>query len=224
MQTKNDNPKFNPEALSFINKQLINELAKAKTELERNLESQIQDFNQKLDKHHHINVYGGRVGTATSPDLLPYKWIIVNYNNESTNETRNYMLALNQDLLDLKTGNPHSCFGKLQFWRGLKGIVEVGGSPNDAPVKLVTNEVSKDRSPEKYYELHYCAHKAFPTALVRSSRNGNDSPWDLSIAVGELESFKSVELDLASPGYSPSEAAKLFLRLIELDIQTRTEK
>ena len=52
-------------------------------------------------------------GRSQKNDYRNYQWISVRFGD------REYMLAAHHGNLDVKTGNPHTQFGRIQFWRGI---------------------------------------------------------------------------------------------------------
>lgn len=117
--------------------------------------------------------------SGRKPDLNQFKWIDI-FAEDEYGHKENFCITLCQSLLDTKTGNPHSSFGKLQFWCGLETGPgkEEGGDPHHVAQKVeICDEDSKKYG--KPEVLHYFAKKASPEAIIRSLRS-KVNQWNIS--------------------------------------------
>lgn len=141
--------------------------------------------------------------------LAHYFWIPVVYREGGRDEC--YVLALSQDDLDVRTGNVHTCFGRLQFLCTRHEGLEVGGQTNSEPVRV-----------DGGWRLDYQADDAFPRAIIDYGEGceprtvvDDDRPWGYA-------GFERVlpVMDLADPAYDPMAVADFFMRLVAHDLRT----
>ena len=162
-------------------------------------------------------------------DLGPYKWIVVTYEDKDKGHKEEYCLALSQQLLDTESGNPHTAFGKIQFWHNLQGTAEAGGDPNGAPVSSVIEDSTSSNQGQNYYFLKYFAEKAYPVALTRTRRGEARIPWNkencLPWGLVNLDKPEiwQLQLDMADPLYDPKKVAETFIDFVMEDLKKKKE-
>jgi len=174
------------------------------------------------------------------PDLWLYRWVNVIFEEPTGGERRCYDIAMSQQLLDPRTGNPHTAFGKVQFWRDLVGDAEKGGNPFGPCPRLrrmpedpgegreTTGPDAAPRpldcSESDFLRLDYHAWKAFPAALTRSNRPRleDERPWGLRGFVWPAAEGSTTpqapQLDMAAPDFDPRHVARCFLALVRADL------
>lgn len=145
-----------------------------------------------------------RVGRGVN-GLAHYFWIPAVYRDGGLE--RSYALSLCREDIDVRTGNVHADFTRLQMTRLGNDGPEVGGQANPAPARIGGG-----------WRLDYLADASFPRAArccPGATVDADERPW----GHGGFEGRVPV-LDMADPAYDPGAAAGFFLELVARDVRS----
>ena len=195
---------------------LVQNLWNAKDELTKCLKTENKDKHNKRFK---INMKQG----AESGCKDHYHWIDVE--SQINGSTYKYSLGLCREDMDLKSGNIHQDFTKLQMSRCPYEASEAGGEVNPNPKYDDENYNCK---------LQYIASNCFPIAasnsdITRKNRNVHIDfkPWGYDNFVCKYddeqkispEEMSSEIMDRKNPKYDAKKVASFFLQLCAHDIE-----